>query len=279
MADEALEIDVEKVLYGKNPRLRNVVPRFIVRYLKHIIHQDEINNTLRKNGHLRDFEFNEAMLEMLGVNYNSLGSDRLPAEGRYIFVSNHPLGGLDGMVFISELSKHYPSIKFPVNDILLYLQNYSGIFLPINKHGSQGREAAMKIEEAYASDAQILYFPAGICSRKIGGTIKDLPWQKSFIVKAVQHKRNVIPCYFSGKNSSFFYNLSRIRTMLGIKANIEMLYLADEMFKQKEKEINLIFGEPIPWQSFDKSKTPSEWADWVRNKTYHLGVTKSMEMH
>jgi 1-acyl-sn-glycerol-3-phosphate acyltransferase len=269
---EILEIDVRKVLYGKNPKLAKAIPGFMLNYLKRIIHQDEINSALRYAGPLRDFEFNDAMLEKMGITYQVSGADKLPDSGRFIFVSNHPLGGLDGMVFISELAKHYSSIKFPVNDILLYVRNYSGIFLPINKHGSQGREAARQLEEAYASDSQILYFPAGLCSRRIRGEIKDLPWQKSFVTKAEQYKRDIIPCFFSGRNSSFFYNLSRLRNKLGIKANIEMLYLVDEMVKQKGKNIKLIFGDPIPWQTFNKSKTSAEWAEWVRNKSYDLGV-------
>jgi len=275
---DGLEIDVEQVLYGKNPKLRKVVPGFFVRYLKKIVHQDEINATLKIKGHLKDNEFNEAILDMMGITYRVSGAESLPAGGRYIFVSNHPLGGLDGMVFIKELSHHYQSIKFPVNDILLYLKNYSGIFVPINKHGAQGREAARELEEAYASGSQILYFPAGLCSRRKKGVIKDLQWQKSFISKAIQHKRDVIPCYFSGRNSSFFYNLANLRTALGIKANIEMLYLADEMFRQKGKDIDLVFGEPVPWQTFDKSKSLSGWAEWVKNKTYELStvVTKGV---
>jgi putative hemolysin len=276
---EAFEVDVEQILYGKNPGLKRVIPGFVVRYLKRIVHQDEINATLREKGHLRDKEFNEAILEMLGITYRVNGAELLPAEGRYIFVSNHPLGGLDGMVFIKELSLHYSSVKFPVNDILLYLKNYSGIFVPVNKHGALGREAARLIEEAYASDSQILYFPAGICSRRNKGVIKDLPWQKSFVAKAVQYNRDVVPCYFSGRNSSFFYNLASLRTRLGIKANLEMLYLADEMFKQKGKDLDLVFGEPIPWQTFDKSKSQLEWAEWVRNKTYDLRIRLGDSVH
>jgi putative hemolysin len=134
----------------------------------------------------------------------------------------------------------------------------------------QDRAAAKSIEDSYASNDEILYFPAGLCSRKKGGVIKDLQWHKSFITKAIQHKRDIIPAFFSGRNSNFFYNLSNIRKFLGIKTNIEMLYLADEMFKQKNKEIRLVFGNKIPWQTFDKSKSPLEWADWVKEKSYSL---------
>ncbi len=263
-------IDVETVLYSKNPALKKVVPKFIVNYLKRIVHQDDINEFLRQCSHLRDADMVGAFLSKFEIKYLVSGTENIPETGRYIFVSNHPLGGLDGLVFIYELSKHFPDVKFPVNDILTNIENMSGIFLPVNKHGSQGKDAARRIEETYSSDSQILYFPAGLCSRKKRGTIKDLAWHKSFISKAIQHKRDVVPAYFSGRNSNFFYNLANIRKFLGIKVNIEMLYLADEMFKQKGKEIRLSFGKPIPWQTFDKSKSAPEWADWVKSKSYEL---------
>jgi len=268
--NRTLKIDVGQVLSSKNPSLAKRVPGFVIRYLKRIVHQDEINDFLSNSGHLQDAGFIEAGLRYFDITYNVSGSANIPAGGRYIFVSNHPLGGLDGLVFIYELSKYYNDLKFPVNDILMNIKNLSGIFVPVNKHGSQGREAARVIEKAYASDSQILYFPAGLCSRKKGGIIKDLTWHKSFISKAVQHKRDIVPAFFSGRNSSFFYNLSNIRNFLGIKANIEMLYLADEMFHQKGKVINLVFGKTIPWTTFDSTRTHPEWAEWVKGKSYEL---------
>jgi putative hemolysin len=265
-----LKIDVEQVLHSKNPALKKAVPKFIIRYLKRIVHQDELNEFLRISGHLKDAEFIKAGLEYFQIRYKVFGSENIPASGRYIFVSNHPLGGLDGLVFINELSKYFRDLKFPVNDILMTITNLSGIFLPVNKHGVQGREAARMIEEAYASESQILYYPAGLCSRKKKGIIRDLKWHKSFISKSVQYKRDIVPAYFSGRNSNFFYNLSNFRNLLGIKANIEMLYLVDELFKQKGKEIDLIFGKAIPWQTFDHSSTTQEWAEWVKEKSYEL---------
>ena len=263
-------IDVENVLFSKNPSLAKAVPGFIVNYLKKIVHQDELNEFLRKYGHQKDASLIEAGLKHFEIKFKVTGEENIPESGRYIFVSNHPLGGLDGLVFIYELSKHFPEIKFPVNDILTNIKNLSGIFLPVNKHGGQAKESARLIEEAYASDCQILYFPAGLCSRKRRGIIKDLKWQKSFISKSIQHKRDIVPAFFSGRNSNFFYNLANFRKMLGIKANIEMLYLADEMFKQKDKEISLVFGHTIPWETFDKSRSALEWADWVKSKSYEL---------
>jgi 1-acyl-sn-glycerol-3-phosphate acyltransferase len=267
---ENQKIDVKNVIYLKNPALSRAVPGFIINYLKKIVHQDELNEFLGKWGHLHDSDLIEAGLRHFEIKFKVFNSENIPESGRYIFVSNHPLGGLDGLVFIYELSKHFQEIKFPVNDILTNIKNLSGIFLPINKHGSLAKEAARMIEEAYSSDCQILNFPAGLCSRKRRGIIRDLKWQKSFITKSIQHKRDVIPAFFSGRNSNFFYNIAKVRKILGLKANIEMLYLADEMFKQRDKEIRLVFGKPIPWETFDKSKSALEWADWVKLKSYEL---------
>jgi 1-acyl-sn-glycerol-3-phosphate acyltransferase len=268
--NEIQKIDVEKILYSKNPSFKKTVPGFVVNYLKRIVHQDELNDFLKKWGHLRDAELIEAGLRHFEIKFKVYGSENIPKTGKYIFVSNHPLGGLDGLVFIYEISKCFPDIKFPVNDILTNIENLSGIFLPVNKHGAQGKDAARRIEEAYSSGSQILYFPAGLCSRKKKGVIKDLRWHKSFITKAIHHKRDIVPAFFSGRNSNFFYNLSNIRNFLGLKVNIEMLYLADEMFKQKDKEILLVFGKTIPWETFDKTRSALEWADWVKSISYQL---------
>jgi putative hemolysin len=272
---EPARIDVKKVLGSKNPNLAKAIPGFVINYLKKIVHQDELNDFLKKWGHLRDAQLIEAGLKHFEIKFKVSGTENIPENGRYIFVSNHPLGGLDGLVFIYEISKYFRDIKFPVNDILTNIENLSGIFLPVNKHGGQGKDAARRIEEAYASDSQILYFPAGLCSRKRNGTIQDLVWHKSFISKAIQHKRDIIPAYFSGRNSDFFYNIANLRKFLGIKANIEMLYLADEMFKQKDKEILLVIGKPITYKTFDKTKSAMEWADWVKSETYKLKYTIS----
>lgn len=267
---EIMKIDVREVLRSKNPSLERLIPGFMINYLRRIVHQDELNDFLEKHGHLKDAGFIQAGLDYFGITYSVTGRENIPSTGRYIFVSNHPLGGLDGLVFIHELSKHLSGLKFPVNDILMNITNLSGIFLPVNKHGAQDRTSARLLEDAYASDNQILYFPAGLCSRKKKGVIRDLKWHKSFIVKSVQYQRDVVPCFFSGRNSEFFYRLSNIRKFLGIKANIEMLYLVDELFRQQGKTISLTFGAPISWKTFDTTMKAVEWADWVKSVSYSL---------
>jgi 1-acyl-sn-glycerol-3-phosphate acyltransferase len=265
-------IDLEKVIAGKSPRLLKTIPRFIIRYLKRVIHEDDMNKFLAEHGHKQGVEFIDEVLRYMEVNYLVEGIDNIDQNGRYLFASNHPLGGLDGMILIHLLGQKYPDVKFPVNDLLMHVKQLHSVFIPVNKHGAQSQQNARMLEEAYASSTQILYFPAGLCSRKFRGGIKDLEWKKSFITKAVKHHRDIVPVFFSGKNSSFFYNLSKLRGFLGIKANIEMLYLVDEMFKQKGKSITIKIGKPIPYSDFDNSKTPQEWALWVKESVYKMAI-------
>ncbi len=265
------QIDIERVLKDKNPRLSKMLPGFLTSYLKKIIHQDELNEILNQYGHLKGLEFVKASLSYMNISYTVKGAENIPEKGRFLFASNHPLGGLDGVVFIDAVGKIFPDIKFPVNDMLLNVKSFEGLFLPINKHGKQARESVHLIEEAYASNAQILYFPAGLCSRKQGGEIKDLEWKKNFLVKAIKHKRDIIPVHFSGRNSNFFYRLANLRKFTGIKANFEMLYLPNEMFRQKGETLEISFGPPILHKTILESDlTPQEWSDNLRDLVHDM---------
>jgi len=273
MTEKSLLIDVEKAIEDKNPRLLKALPGFVLRYLKKIIHQDDLNEIIQRFHEQEGLDFVEKTLDYMGISYSAEDLENIPEQGRFIFVSNHPLGGLDGLVFIHVIGRIFPDLKFPVNDFLLNIKNLDPVFLPINKHGSQSRDAVRAIEEAYASDSQILYFPAGLCSRKIRGKIVDLEWKKHFITKAIEYKRDIIPVYFSGRNSNFFYNLANLRVLLGIKSNIEMIYLPNEMFKQRGKKLILKVGRPIPYTFFDRTRTAKEWADYVKDIVYSIGST------
>ena len=263
-------IDIDRVIASKNPRLLKVMPRFVINYLKRIIHQDEINDILEKHGNKVGVAFIDEVLKMMKVTYTVQGLENIEQAGRYLFASNHPLGGLDGMILIHSLGQKFQEVKFPVNDLLMNIPPLLPVFIPVNKHGTQSSQNAQMLEDAYASKCQILYFPAGLCSRKQRGGIEDLEWKKSFIIKSVKHQRDVVPVFFSGQNSNFFYNLARIRAFLGIKANIEMLYLVDEMFKQRGKSITVTIGKPISYLELDKSRTPNEWAGWVKKNVYKM---------
>jgi putative hemolysin len=196
--------------------------------------------------------------------------ENVPANGRFLFASNHPMGGMDGIALISAVGDKFSNMLFPVNDILMNIKGLDTIFIPINKHGSHPRDAAKQMEEAYKSESQMLMFPAGLVSRKKKGIIADLEWKKNFLKKAVQHQRDIIPVHVSGRNSNFFYNLANWRKRLGIKANIEMLYLADEMYKQKGQNLTIHFGKPIPWNSITSSENYADLAQKIKRMAYDL---------
>lgn len=270
--DDIFRIDIDKVLRSKAPTKYNKIPKFLVRYLKRIVHQDDINGIIERNHDKYGVDFMNALVtKEFDIKLKTIGEENIPNEGLFIFASNHPLGGLDGICLSAYLGNKYNGkIRYLVNDILLNIKNLETIFIPINKHGVQAKKSVEIINEAYASDNQIITFPAGLCSRKQDGQICDLEWMKNFISKAVEYKRNIIPVHFEGKNSNFFYNLANFRKKAGIKFNIEMLYLPDEMFKNKHQTFTITFGKPIPWSSLDTSKTQKQWAEEIKKTVYSL---------
>lgn len=264
-------LDVDNILRSKAPGIYSKIPRFAIRWLERKIHQEELNDILTRYHDKEGVDFMNSLVEYFGLKLNIKGLENLPTGERYIFASNHPLGGLDGICLSSVVGSQFNgNIKYPVNDLLLNIKNLKSIFIPINKHGNQDKGSANLMNEAFASDNQIITFPAGLCSRKYGKKIEDPEWKKMFVSKAIEYQRTIVPVYFHGYNSNFFYRFANMRKRLGIKFNIEMLFLPDEMFKNKNKEFAVIFGEPISWKHFDKSKSTAGWVEFLREKTYDL---------
>lgn len=263
-------IDVEAVVAEKNPTLAKWLPGFLMSYIKRIIHQDELNECMHLYGDKVGLDFVRAGLDYLDCKVETIGLENVPKEGGVILSSNHPLGGLDGIAFMKAVGEVRSDIQFLVNDILMNIKNLEPLFIPVNKVGTNARKALQIIEETYAKDLAILVFPSGMVSRKLADGIGDLEWQKSFIARAKKYQKDIIPVHIEGRNSNWFYNLSNWRSKLGLKANLEMFYLADEMFKQKGKTITIRFGEPVSWETFDKSKSLVEWAEHMRALTYAL---------
>ncbi len=273
MSDSSrFRIDIDSILKDKAPKYYNKIPRFLVNYLKRTVHQDDINGILERNSNLEGVDFMRALVEKeFNLTIHTKGEENIPDAGKFVFASNHPLGGLDGICLSALLGEKYNGkIKYLVNDVLYYIEPLKPIFVPINKYGGQAKASATAINEAYSSDNQIITFPAGLCSRKINGEIIDLDWMKNFIVKSVEYQRNVIPVYFKGKNSNFFYNFAKIRKSLGLKFNLELIYLPDEMYKNSSEQFHITFGKPISWQTFDKSKTTAQWAQFVKDRVYSM---------
>jgi putative hemolysin len=265
-------VDVHRILKEKNPSVYKFTPSFVLSYLKRIVHQDEINEFQEKAQNLFGLDYLDACISKVGARITYSGLENIPAENGVLLASNHPLGGLDGMALMQVVSKKRKDIRFLVNDILIYLRNFGELFVPVNKTGENPRAYISRIDQTFGSDNCVLTFPAGLVSRRKKGVIKDLEWSKSFIASAIKYKKPVVPVLIDGRLSNWFYNLSAFRKFIGVKANIEMMYLADEMFKQRNQKIHIIFGEAIPWEYFDKSKTHKDWADIMRDYIYELNL-------
>jgi putative hemolysin len=269
-------LDIEKIFRSKSPRMANSMPGFIFRLLKKIIHQDELNEFIFMNKDRWGLDYVQAILEGFYVTTKVINPPVLMPDRRYLVASNHPLGGMDGIALLHESGKIKRDVVFPVNDLLMNLPNLYELFIPVNKHGSNADNIRL-FNETFSSDMLILYFPAGLVSRKQSGVIKDVEWKKTFLTKAKSSGRDIIPVFISGRNTNFFYNLANVRKKLGIKANIEMLFLVDEMYKFKNKVIPITFGKPIPISVFDKSRSDQQWAALLRQHVYKLEKNPDQE--
>ena len=275
-------IDVKALFAAKNPRLLKLIPGFIFTLIKKVIHQDTINGYIYKHRDKFGLPFVSAILKEFGAQivvmdntgkiFNETDLSKvISSSGRFLVVSNHPLGGFDGLALMHVAGQSRPDIVFPVNDLLMYIPGLKPLFIPINKHGKNTENVEI-IHQTFASDKTILYFPAGLVSRKQrGGKILDPEWKKTFVTRAKRYHRDIIPVYISGRNTNFFYNLANMRKKLRIKSNIEMILLPHEMLHQKNKTIRIVFGEPISWTSLDHSHSDAEWAQIIKEKVYNLG--------
>ena len=263
-------IDVRKIIQSKNSTLYRWIPRFIIRYLERILHQKEINKFLIDNKDVYNIEFCEQVIKLLNVKIDFIGLEKIPKTGKIVLAMNHPLGGMDAMALASALKGHREDLKFIVNDILLNLKNLNGIFVGVDKHGKNSLSKREQLANLFSMDEAVCVFPAGLVSRKINGEVMDLEWKKTFITMSKKHQRTIIPIYIDGKLSNFFYKLSNFRKKIGIKANIEMLYLSNEFFKLQGKHIRIIVGEPIPFDSLPQELNERKQAIWVKDKVYEL---------
>lgn len=275
MAEEILQLDIKEILRKRIPKKkRRWIPPFLISGVEKIIRQKELNEILRATLPSQGSEFSKRVLEYLNITVEVRGLDKLKDGERYMFASNHPLGGLDGMALITVLAKKYgdDNIRFLVNDMLMNVLPLRNLFLPVNKFGKQGRENTRIINDTMASGGQIFQFPAGLCSRLLdNGEIADLEWQKSFVAKAIEHKRAIVPVFFEGRNSKKFYKTARWRKKLGLKFNIEQILLPSELCKARGSHFTITFGNPISWQSLEESgKSHKELAAQIRSKAYRL---------
>lgn len=275
MTEKPLNINLHEILRARMPaRINRLVPGFLISGLERLIHQDELNEMLRVGYPLRGSAFARSLLEYLEISVEVEGLERIPSQGRFMFAGNHPLGGLDGIALIAVLGERYgdDGVRFLVNDMLMNVEPLRDVFLPVNKFGAQGRENAIAIGNALASDMQILQFPAGLVSRlHDDGTISDLDWQKTFVAQALKYERDIVPVRFEGRNSMRFYRTARWRKKLGLKVNIEQALLPSELCKARGAKFRIIFGSPESWRGLKATGLPPKaLAATLRRKVYSL---------
>jgi putative hemolysin len=267
-------INIDQILKDKLGAKYPFVPGFLVNWLKRIVHQDQVNAFLWESRDKTGVDWLEECVSYLDMTLKIEGKENLPSpddKHLYTFVSNHPLGGEDGVALGAVIGRHYDGrFRYLVNDLLMNLPGLAPLCIPINKTGKQGRDFPAMVEAGFKSDHHMLLFPAGLCSRKHHGVIEDIRWTKTFVSKSVEYQRDVVPIHFSGQNSNFFYRLANFSDRF-LPFNLAMLFLVDEMYKNVHKTFEIRIGKPIPWQTFDKSKTPMEWAQFVKRQVYLLG--------
>lgn len=268
MKNEAFLVDVD--LIARKVSGGRKVPRFVLGIIKRVIHQEDFNRYFREG--TLGTEFLEGFLKYIDVTVNVTGIENVPEDGLFTFVSNHPLGILETCAECAVLCRRYDGrIAVPANDLMMSVRQVREIMIPVNKMGGQGRELAAALDEAFASDKQMLYFPAGMCARKIKGKITEMPWKKTFVTKSRQYHRDIIPVWFSGQNSKRFYFIASLCKFLKLKLNLAMFTLPSELFKCRGKHFEMVIGKPIPWQSLDhKLRSDSEWAEYLREQTLSL---------
>lgn len=264
-------IDLEKILASKKIK----VPRILLRWMHRLLHVDELNAGIYENRHLTGIPFVQAFLEghdkhNLGVQLEVLQAENIPMTGNPIIAGNHPLGGPDGLAVMAAVGRRRSDIQFPVNDFLMYLPGVAPLFVPIDKVHRNTRNANA-LEQAFAGDNALLYFPAGLCSRKQkDGSVRDLDWKPTVIKKAQRYQRDIIPFFFDALNRPRFYRIAQLRKRLGFKFNFEMALLPAEMFAQRGKRMRIVFGRRIPYTVFDQRHTAAEWAALLREYIYQL---------
>lgn len=261
-------IDIRKVIGDKNPKLLKLLPGFVIRYIQRILHEKDVNEVVETNKDKHNQDFCQAVIDRFNIKLIVEGIENVPTTGGVTLAMNHPLGGMDAMALVTALKNQRTDLKFIVNDILLHLESMKGMFVGVNKHGRNSNSNLLKIDEIFSTGSAVCIFPAGLVSRKIDGKVQDLEWKKTFVSLSLKHNQPIIPVYIDGKLSNFFYRLAAFRKAIGIKANIEMFFLVDELFKQKNVTMKLTFGKPIYPESLDKSKSQKQWAEEIRKQVY-----------
>lgn len=272
---EKKHIDIEKVIEESNSNFLKKLPRFVIKWVRKIIRQEEINTILNKYSEDIGRDFLVKMIDEFNLKLEIEGIENLPDNCKCFFVANHPFGIIDGLVLTHTVSGKYGSLKAIANDAFMFVPQLRPFIAAVNVFEGSSKEYVKALEDTYKEEIAITHFPAGEVSRRYNGKVQDSEWQKSFITKAVSSKRDIVPFYFYGKNSFLFYFIFTLRQLFGIKINLELMLLPREMFKKRNKTIRVYIGKPISYQRFDDSLSPRKWAQKMRSHVYEMSKNKS----
>jgi putative hemolysin len=270
MEDVTKIIDIKKAVRNSKSKFVRKLPGFVINMISRLVREDDMNLTIHNHRLKSGIPFVNEVLNEWNVKIEIKGKENVPASGRFVFVANHPVGGMDALSFLKAIHSFFPNVISPSNDLFNYIPNLKPLILGVNVFGTNTKDTVEKFNQLFESDSQIMIFPAGIVSRRIKGVIEDPVWQKTFVTKSIQYKRDIIPVYISGRNSELFYRVDRIRKFLGIKLSVEIILLPREMHKQRNSTVTLTFGKPVPWQTFTGEKSHVEWAQSMKDTVYSL---------
>ena len=258
-----MKLDIKQMLEKRSRSGK--VPKLLLWYLRRLFHEDFLNRFFEKDYY--GLEFCDKALEYLNITLHVKGT--IPNGGPYTFVSNHPLGGADGLALLSVIGQK-GDIKLLGNDFLTNIDGLKPMIVPVNKIGIQSRQLKQGIDSAYSGSTHILDFPAGQVSRRNHGIIMDRRWSKTFLLKSIENHRDIVPIHFYGTNSRHFYRMGRIQQLLKLKFPLAMIYLPDELYRSQGKTYRIVIGKPIPWSSFDKHGNIQEQVEKIKQTTYAL---------
>ncbi|MCX7089166.1 MAG: lysophospholipid acyltransferase family protein [Methylococcales bacterium] len=248
-AERLLQETYPDFKWGKNNK-------FLLKTLKKLIHQDEFNEVIAKNQHLRGFAFLDKLLHYFKFNYQigNTSFNNIPSEGRLLIVANHPIGTLDGLALVKLVRSVRPDVRIVANRVLSQMEPLQSVFLSVDVlAGHQNLRATYRaMLEALENESALIIFPAGEVSRITPKGIRDGLWQSGFIKLARRAKCSVLPVHIKAKNSAWFYSLSTVYKPLGT------LWLVNEMFNKRHQEIKFKVGAPIPHTALAESDESDE---------------------
>ncbi len=264
-------IDIAKTIEESNLGLLNKFPGFVINWIIKIIRQEEINHILNKYSEFTGIDFLDKIINEFNLKLEVEGKENLPENGKCFFVANHPFGIIDGLILTRTVAGKYGNLKAIANDAFMFVPQLHPFIAAVNVFGRSSKEYIKALDHTYHSNIPITHFPSGLVSRLEKGKVQDSLWQKSFIKKAIESQRDIVPFYFFGRNSNLFYLIYLIRKTLRVNLNIELMLLPREMFRKRNKTIKVKIGKPISYKVFENSSSALEWAQKVRGQVYEIG--------